>query len=222
MRTSGLSDPWRAKLTARGAAAVLLVATFGCGADGDRPAMTIFPDMMESVPHDTFEANPVAASGGMLLPPEGTVPISGAPFHYGPGEEEAVRAGEELMNPMLPTAENLTRGQHQYSSACAVCHGPSGAGDGPIIGRFPNPPSLTTDHARSYADGRIYHLITHGQGIMPPHALQVLPDDRWRLVLYVRQLQGLVAADEDAGQASPPAIVPPVEPDAVDLNGGAQ
>jgi len=26
--------------------------------------------------------------------------------------------------------------------------------------------------------------------LMPPHAAQVRPDDRWKVALYVRQLQG--------------------------------
>jgi hypothetical protein len=32
-------------------------------------------------------------------------------------------------------------------------------------------------------------VIARGQGIMPPHAAQVLPEDRWRVVLYLRELQ---------------------------------
>jgi mono/diheme cytochrome c family protein len=183
-------------------AAALLV--LGCSAEGDRPATTIFPDMMESVPHDTFEDNPLSPAGGMLLPPEGTVPVGGMPFAYGATEEEAIRAGLEMANPLLPSAENLAVGQHQFDSACSVCHGKGGVGDGPIIGRFPNPPSLLAEHAKSYPDGRIYHVITRGQGIMPPHDIQVLPLDRWRVVLYLRQLQGLLVEESDpaTGEAS--------------------
>ena len=169
----------------------LAIVTIGCGAEGNRPGITLFPDMMESVPHDTFESNPAAEAGiGMLLPPVGTVPVSGRPMLYGPAEEEAIRAGLELVNPLVATPENLALGKRQYESTCLVCHGPGGEGDGPIIGRFPNPASLLAEHARSYPDGRLYHVITHGQGIMPSHAVQVLPQDRWRLVLYLRQLQG--------------------------------
>jgi hypothetical protein len=173
---------------AAAALAGAMVVTAACGAEGDRPGWKFLPGMMESVPHDTFEANPASEAGGMLLPPEGTVPVTGVPFLYGNTEEEAVRAGVELMNPLAATPANLARGKHQ--------------GDGPIIGRVPNPASLTSDHAKSYPDGRLYHVITAGQGIMPPHALQVLPEERWEVVLYLRQLQGLLDSN---GVATPEA-----------------
>ena len=181
-----------------------LVVTAACGAEGDRPGWKFLPGMMESVPHDTFEANPASEAGGMLLPPEGTVPVTGVPFLHGNTEEEAVRAGLELMNPLVATPEILARGKHRFETACLVCHGAGGEGDGPIIGRFPNPASLTSEHAKSYTDGRLYHVITVGQGIMPPHALQVLPEERWEVVLYLRQLQGLL---DSSGAASPEAEI---------------
>ena len=58
---------------------------------------------------------------------------------------------------------------------------------------------LASDHAtaaraKGYPDGRIVHVISRGQGIMPAHAAQVLPEDRWRVVLYVRALQGAGSA----------------------------
>ncbi len=69
--------------------------------------------------------------------------------------------------------------------------------------RFPNPPALTAEHARSLPDGQIYHIITRGQGIMPSHAAQVLLPDRWKVVLYLRQLQGIsVPAATTAAVAS--------------------
>ncbi len=197
-------------------AAFGMLAMIGCGAEGDRPGVAFMPDMLESVPYDTFEANPVSETGGMLLPPEGTIPVTGVPFPYGDSEEEAIRAGLELTNPLAPTAENLARGQHRFESACLVCHGAGGEGDGPIIGRFPNPPNLIAEHAKSYPDGRIYHVITHGQGIMPSHALQVLPEERWAVILYLRQLQGLL----DTRDVDAPADEPETFPADVDATPG--
>ncbi len=208
MRTSMLKNKRAHRTLAVFALAGALVATAGCGAEGDRPGWKFLPGMMNSVPHDTFEANPVSESGGMLLPPEGTIPVTGVPFPYGNSEEEAIRAGVELINPLQATPEILARGQHRFESACFVCHGAGGEGDGPIIGRFPNPASLISDHAKSYPDGRIYHVITHGQGIMPSHALQVLPEERWAVVLYLRQLQGLLDDVNAAGPVAEPEPTP--------------
>lgn len=192
----------RSRPGSRSVALLIAIAAAGggCGAGGDQPGMTIFPDMMESVPYDAYDPNPVLPEGSTLsLPPPGSVPVAAESFLYGTGEQEALRAGRELTNPFEASSENLARGQRVFSVICEVCHGPGGEGDGPVIGRFPNPPSLLSEHTRAYPDGRIYHVITRGQGIMPPHAVQVLPEDRWRLVLYIRQLQ------EEALEAAEPA-----------------
>lgn len=168
----------------------LVLALASCGASGERTQTVFLPDMLQSVPYDAYDPNPVLPKGQTLqLSPEGTVPIGFAPFPYGAGEEEALRAAAELENPLEPTPEVLARGKQVFETMCFVCHGPKGEGDGPIVGRFPNPASLLADHARSYSDGRIFHVITRGQGLMPSHAAQVLPEDRWKVILYVRQLQ---------------------------------
>jgi mono/diheme cytochrome c family protein len=172
--------------------AVLFLAGLvpGCRAQGEKPGFVAMPGMHDSVPYDAYDRNPVTASGRtLLLPPEGTVPIANAAFPYGPGPEEAERAGRELRNPLEPTAADLARGKQVFENVCSVCHGPGGQGDGPIIGRFPNPPSLTAARAKGLPDGRIVHVIARGQGIMPSHAAQVLAEDRWRVVLHLRRLQ---------------------------------
>jgi mono/diheme cytochrome c family protein len=172
-----------------GALGLLVVA---CGAEGDRPGFVVMPEMYERVNYGAFDPNEVTEDGKTLIrPPEGTVPYGGSAFLYGPGGDEAVRAGQELFLPLEPTAENLARGRRAYQAACSVCHGNGGRGDGPIIGRFPNPPSLLAERAMSMPDGHILHIIVHGQGIMAPHGAHVRGDDRWRVVMYLRTLQGL-------------------------------
>jgi mono/diheme cytochrome c family protein len=45
------------------------------------------------------------------------------------------------------------------------------------------------EHARGLADGQIFHIVTHGQGLMPAHGSQVAQEDRWKIVHYIRSLQ---------------------------------
>lgn len=173
------------------AVAALALLLGACRAQGEKPGFVVMPGMVFSVPYDAYDPNPVTRNGEtLLLPPEGTVPLANAAFPFGPGPEEAERAGRELVNPLEPTPANLARGKQVFENVCAVCHGVGGQGDGPIVGRFPNPPSLTAARAKGYPDGRIVHVISRGQGIMPSHAAQVLLQDRWRVVLYLRELQG--------------------------------
>ncbi|HQQ79150.1 MAG TPA: cytochrome c [Thermoanaerobaculia bacterium] len=175
----------------RVAALVAAAALAGCSAEGDRPGTVFLPDMVDSGVVHAYDRSAVTRNGGaLLLPPAGTVPVERTPFAYGPGPAEARRAGVELVNPFTASPEALARGKQVYDTICTVCHGAKGEGDGPIIGRFPNPPSLLAAHARTLPDGQIVHIVTRGQGIMPAHAAQVLLEDRWRVALYLRQLQG--------------------------------
>lgn len=176
-----------------------LAAASGCGASGERQSRVLFPDMVKSLSFKPYDPNPVLRRGQTLqLPAEGTVSIERTPFAFGPGPDEALRAGRELRNPAAATSAELLRGRSVYETICVVCHGPQGQGDGPIIGRFPNPPSLRAEHARNLPDGQIFHIVTRGQGVMPGHAAQVLPEDRWRVILYLRELQGAAGKPDEA------------------------
>ena len=41
----------------------------------------------------------------------------------------------------------------------------------------------------SMADGRMYHVITFGQGNMASYAAQLSPSERWQAILHIRTLQ---------------------------------
>ncbi len=136
-------------------------------------------------------SNPVLPNGMTLQPPvPGTVPRGFMPFHYQATPDEALRAGRELVNPFQATPENIERGRYIYTNNCSVCHGATGAGDGSVIPKYPNPPSYQTDASRALADGTMFHIITLGRNNMPPHAAQVSAEDRWKVILFIRTLQG--------------------------------
>lgn len=151
-----------------------------------------WPTQMQYSPASLSQtANPVLPHGMTdQAPVPGTIPRGFQPFHYGPGPQEAERAGRELTNPFSPDDANLARGEWVYTNYCAVCHGTTGGGDGPIIPKYPNPPSYRTDKSRALQDGTMFHVITMGRNNMPSHAAQVSAADRWKVVLYIRKLQG--------------------------------
>ncbi|MEK7382390.1 MAG: cytochrome c, partial [Elusimicrobiota bacterium] len=121
---------------------------------------------------------------------KGAVARGALPFPYKATPEDAARAGRELANPLKSTPENLERGAQVYGAYCFPCHGPGGNGDGPVTKRgVPAPPSLFGDKARTMADGKMYHIVSLGQGNMAAYAAQIERDDRWRAVLHVRALQ---------------------------------
>lgn len=177
--------------------AVILLPAVVCGAVyllGRDAAMRNreWPTQMQYSPAPLSQTSNAVLPDGMTQQPpvEGTIARGFMPFRYGPGTDEAARAGRELKNPMSPTSEILARGQKVYLNQCAVCHGQTGAGDGPIIPKYPNPPSYRTETSKNLPDGTIFHVITLGRNDMPPHAAQVSEADRWRVILYIRKLQG--------------------------------
>ena len=183
------------------AGSFLAVTAAGCRADGERPGFIVLPGMVDSVPIDAYDTHPLTPDGlAMIASPEGTIPVDFEPFRYGEGEEEATRAATELSNPLEASEANLARGLQAFETYCQICHGPTGEGDGTIIGHFPNPPVFHAENAMSLSDGQVFHIISRGQGIMPSYAAQVRRDDRWRVIHHVRLLQAPHrAAAADAG-----------------------
>lgn len=125
-------------------------------------------------------------------PVPGTLPMNFVPYAIAGKDEQSAKLAEEtLTNPLRPTMEVLQQGEHYFNIYCITCHGPKGEGDGPIVGPglFAAPPSLHTDTARNFKDGRIFHVISRGQNIMPNYADKLSEEERWAVVYYVRALQ---------------------------------
>jgi len=146
---------------------------------------------------DVFGGRPT----GMLEPPVGTVAVGETPYPY--AQNEADRAGAELVNPLPHTPEVVAHGKFVYENVCIVCHGPRGAGDGHVTALFPKPPSLMTQKVRDWPDGQIFHRPIRGQGSMPSHARQIDTRDVWSVVHYIREMQSV-----EPVAPPPPGAVP--------------
>ncbi|MGZ5443504.1 MAG: c-type cytochrome [Thermoanaerobaculia bacterium] len=149
----------------------------------------VLPNMVESVPYDSFARNPNFADGKTLREPvPGTVFRGHLPLHYAATPADAVRAGLELTSPPASVA----RGAIVYANFCETCHGPAGKGDGRVAQRgFPAPPSFLAPKALQMRDGQMFHVLTYGQNNMPSYASQIAREDRWAAIAYVRTLQGV-------------------------------
>jgi mono/diheme cytochrome c family protein len=167
-------------------AAVTAAGMSGCGAYSDRRAVEYAPDMARGPAYKAFAPNPATVDGLTLRQPvAGTVPRGYQSFLYGRGEQEAMRAGRELQNPIPSQRGTLEEGRALYQTYCLVCHGESGKGDGPIAEKIPHPPSFLSDRLLQFAPGRIFHVITMGTSKMPPYAAQLSPTERWKVVSYL-------------------------------------
>ncbi|WP_299819119.1 cytochrome c [uncultured Pontibacter sp.] len=157
------------------------------------PGLEYAPDMYHSVPLDPYSQvkenkfNP----GGMNMrqPAVGTVARGKMGYNSYLSKDDAETAGVELTNPLAVSSVNLEEGKVLYTRFCAPCHGEQGDGQGLVGQKFKGVPSYTAGRVATLPAGHIYHVIENGRGRMMPHGSQVDPTERWKIVMYVQQLQ---------------------------------
>ncbi len=106
--------------------------------------------------------------------------------------------------PFPITRQDLERGRERFNIYCTPCHDASGTGRGMIVLRgFPAPPSYHIQRLRDAPVGHFFDVITNGLGNMYSYSSRVKPEDRWRIIAYIRALQ--------LSQAATRADLPPAE-----------
>ena len=203
----------------------ILVAS--CGRDLNDPGVQFAPEMYESIPYDPFKqvrdsVTPFANQQTMQAPPMGTVPRGGylEGFEFAMGD--SIRKSDAVANYPNPIAASeavLAEGEVLYQRFCAACHGKSGKGDGPIT-KNPaiKPQAYDSDLYKNYTDCRIYYAIVYGLNNMGSYTSQIDYEDRWKIVHFVKTLQGTKTAAPDS-LALDSIAPPPAEPVVKKSNG---
>ncbi len=156
--------------------------------------MPPFNWMMEQDKLVPQETSSVFSNGfSMQTPIEGTIARGSIPYPY---KDQPELAAKNMINPLDYTTENLDLGKKKFDTYCSPCHGNFGEGDSRLRGQFPNPPSLHSEKVRGWSDGRIYHVITEGQNVMPSYSSQLTREEKWSTILYIRALQRALNAKE--------------------------
>ena len=186
--------------------AILVVGVFGLRGDKfSEPPIRIFPDMDEQDKIKAQSRDDFFADGlGSRRPVEGTQPqsIGGTDAEFGAATgylstgavdefyANGLPAELEITPEILPAF--LAHGQEHFQIFCTPCHGESGDGNG-ITSKLGVPGVANLHDPRfaqeTYPDGRLYHVITHGQGLMSGYGYNLTLRDRWSIVAYVRALQ---------------------------------
>lgn len=163
-----------------------------CHRDRNSPGYEYAADMSKSVAYETYSDNNFFNDGKSALQPvEGTIPREMIPYEYENSNEGLKKAGLELKNPLEATEENIERGKKVYEIFCSSCHGEKGDGKGLLFTtkKFPiEPTNLLKDKTLDRPDGEIYHIIMVGGAAMGSHASQIRHDDRWKTILYIRNV----------------------------------
>jgi hypothetical protein len=157
------------------ASSILLLA-LGAGCWDPKSNMTDQPRK------DPYEATNFYADGkATRLPVPGTVAIDVDPSVDAPASDSI---------PFPIGRVELERGQKLFSIYCIHCHGQLGNGQGMVVQRgFITPPSYHIDRLKKAPDSHIYNVISHGYGGMYRFSDVIQPEDRWKVVAYVRALQ---------------------------------
>ncbi len=110
--------------------------------------------------------------------------------------EDYERSAGEIKSPLMANKTNIEKGAALYQQMCAHCHGKEGKGDGKISadGKIvaPDYPGKLKD----LSEGKMYHSITYGKGLMGSHASQLSKLERWQVIEFVKCLQKGITAPE--------------------------
>jgi mono/diheme cytochrome c family protein len=173
--------------------AAILFAAGGCyrGEPSKKPPIHPIPDM-DSQPKykPQGQSKFFADSSDMRMPVEGTVALGylREKTEYYQGKDSGGQFIEKA--PVEINMQTMKRGEERYNIYCSPCHSRIGDGQGIIIDKgFPPPPSFHIDRIRKLPDGQIFDVITNGLRNMPSYGHQVMPADRWAIVIYLRALQ---------------------------------
>ena len=169
-----------------------------CGNDGR--GYEYMPNMYRSPSLETYGKNTIFKDSlNARKPVKGTIARGYLKtFNYDGSVEGYLLAGKEAKNPLENNIENIEDGEALYGMFCKHCHGPNGAGGGsithPIYSAVPhyNDDKQIRRSGSTMSEltsGHIFHSITYGLNAMGPHSSQLTEIERWKIVLYVHELQ---------------------------------
>ncbi|MEP1088467.1 cytochrome c [Algoriphagus sp.] len=213
------------------AAGLVLVS---CGAGGEDQGLEFAPQMYHSVAYEPLTQITDSETKGDLIstredgkgeyfnsninnphnmnmrePVANTVPRNKngyLPHRYKAFE---VEEASTVKNPVQLNDEVLIEGKRLYQLYCTPCHGAGGEGDGTVGNIIGGVANLKGGAYLGLSEGHIYHVITKGKGRMGAHGSQITPENRWKIVHYVKQdLQGGQNADNAVAESVDQDVTP--------------
>lgn len=173
-----------------------LVLASSCGKkDPNSPGTEFMSEMYRSPSLEVYNSNNILPdSMASQTPVKGTIPMTGyVPYPYPNDTAGYSAAGKFLKNPIEYSENVIAEGEVLYTKFCISCHGTEGKGDGTIVanGKFPGAPPAYSGALKNLPEGKIFHTLMYGKGLMGSHASQLSQEERWKLVHYVQKLQHL-------------------------------
>jgi mono/diheme cytochrome c family protein len=194
-------------------AATLLLAPGCTRIDNALASVPIFAFMRDAPSFGPYEhplppppgSVPFQTANGEMLPPLEASEAAFAAFEASPWGQNPLAADD-------PAALEL--GQLMYERHCSVCHGVTGAGDGPVAAAYPPGFVLPVNSgaALGRSDAYMYAVVRAGRGRMPAYGARMTHIERWAVVTYVNTLQGAGgAAPQGAAPAATDTLAAPID-----------
>ena len=188
------------KIVAASFVVLAFVATLSACNDNKSTGLEYARNMYDPIAYNPDQPNKNFANGQTAqTPPLHTSPVGFVEEDIYSNDKDGYEAASTNLTSSLPVNQkNLMEGQHLYVVMCGPCHGEKGDGQGHLvkIEKFTGVPAYHGDAASSRGGlmkdltaGKIYHTIMYGLNNMGSHASQLSPEERWKVVMYVQQLQ---------------------------------
>jgi mono/diheme cytochrome c family protein len=99
-------------------------------------------------------------------------------------------AAKKVKNPVKSSPKVLAAAGELFRENCMICHGKTGAGNGPTSKTLTIKPANFTDAKLmdQQTDGEVFWKMSNGRGAMPAWEDQLSATERWELVDYIRSL----------------------------------
>lgn len=195
------------------------IGSTSCGKkDPNSPGVEFMPDMYRSPSLETNMGYVTIVNGketgdtlqANRLPVAGTIARGFMPYPYANDTAGYANAGRYLHNPLAKNAANLAEGEALYGKFCVHCHGAGGEADGLVAAKLSGPPpSYKSAALMALPEGKMFHSITYGKGIMGAHNSLLDKAEIWKVVMYIQKLQhpnGIETAAPVADSAATAAI----------------
>jgi mono/diheme cytochrome c family protein len=192
-------------------AATMAVFLTGCSTEENGPGYEYMPDMYRSPAIEAYVdygMDPFHYGDSMAVaqrntlsarkPVEGTIVFSSDPSRVNfnmpynlPATPEGYEQSAQLVTPLKESDLVVAQGKVLYEKFCVQCHGKTGQGDGKVVTIGNHPPPGAYDGAlKDLPEGKMFHTLTYGKGMMGEHASLLNKEERWKIIAYVKTLQG--------------------------------
>lgn len=184
---------------------VILVLTRSITWFSEQPPVEFLDNMDLNRKAITQSGNGFFADGASQRPPvEGTVGRTQVVYPLGMGDVD--QADSLNIDPQYEQTEFLlARGQNRFNVFCSPCHYYNGQSENSVMSKkgWPGIPNLTRPETQALSNGRIFHIISAGQNLMPKYADKIAPADRWAIIYYLRTLQAAAGTVAVADSTAP-------------------